>query len=309
MINLFLIAFCIIELIDSQNVERANFKYNAKHQKSYLNNHKNTQNHEQDIISLQYQIVEDKAYNKLITSISNYKNNKINNDIDNDNPFSDLLVAFYMHPIHVHNSDGKGNTEKYFVGVDAIKYIGKKYIVYTAGVNGLPQFENYMISLGASVYGFDCTDYKRKEYLFEFYPWCIGTYSSFQNNLYSKQSNNVNNYNTTNFYSIDDIKKTLNHTKIHMLKMDIEGFEWKLLYDEIINSRDIINGLPEQLLFELHTQGANPDCVPVDLVKDKKKHEVNLLVYQLWLIGYRLVNIDINFEDHYCAELSFIKTK
>ena len=54
-------------------------------------------------------------------------------------------------------------------------------------MNGLSSFENYMSKLGASVYAFDCTDWKRPEYLFEFYDWCIGKESSFQNNAYSKR--------------------------------------------------------------------------------------------------------------------------
>ena len=53
----------------SQHVET---KSNPYYQNQHKNNHKNNaihSNNEQDIISLQYQIIEDKAYDKLITAI------------------------------------------------------------------------------------------------------------------------------------------------------------------------------------------------------------------------------------------------
>jgi len=272
-----------------------------------------------NILIRQYEITESRAYQRLLNGL---KDDKDSLQDQNTNNFRDLIPAIYVHPSYAHVSDGKGNTEKYFVGVDAIRELRKSYVVYTAGVNGLPNFENYMSKLGASVYAFDCTDWKRPEYLFEFYDWCIGKEASFQNNAYSKRKDKHT------FFSLSEIQQKLNHSKIHMLKMDIEGFEWNLLYSEIISQSKVSTsgsshyvrdsrysststsedtGLPDQLLFELHTEGSNPECVPSELVKGKKRHQVNLLVYQLWALGYRLMNVEVNVEDAHCAELAFIK--
>jgi hypothetical protein len=98
----------------------------------------------------------------------------------------------------------------------------------------------------------------------------------------------------------------LGHKKINMLKMDIEGGEWNLLQHEIVEAEDE-NYLPEQLLFELHTEGANPHYVPPTLVSHKRLNQVNQLIYDLWLKGYRLTNVELNFGDSKCAELSFIR--
>jgi hypothetical protein len=116
-----------------------------------------------------------------------------------------------------------------------------------------------MVSLRSSVYSFDCTDYRRKEFnTFTFNQWCIGNE---QNNMqltsYIKTKKPIDDY---VFYSLTKIKKKLNHKKIDLLKMDIEGFEWNIIQTEIINNNNT-DDLPVQLLFELHTDGANPECV------------------------------------------------
>ena len=55
------------------------------------------------------------------------------------------------------------------------------------------------------------------------------------------------------FKSLSDIKLSLGHKKIDIFKMDIEGSEWDILLSEIVHGDE--NGLPDQLLFEIHTQG------------------------------------------------------
>jgi hypothetical protein len=126
-------------------------------------------------------------------------------------------------------------------------------VVYTAGVNGLSSFENYMSKLGASVYPFDCTDWKRPEYLFEFYDWCIGKEASFQNNAYSKRKDNHT------FFGLHDTQLKFNHPTINMLKMDIEGFEWNLLCREIIIKPRLHQArVPEQQLFKARIHSVFP---------------------------------------------------
>ena len=133
-----------------------------------------------------------------------------------------------------------------------------------------------MAGLGTSVFAFDCTDKNRAEWnSFTFHRWCLGRPASFEDNVYSKRAENQ----TFEFYSLSEIRHKLGHKKIDMFKMDIEGFEWEILKSEIIEGHD--DDLPEQLLFELHTQGSSPKAVPPKLVEGKTRHEVNQLIYQL----------------------------
>ncbi len=64
-------------------------------------------------------------------------------------------------------TDGKGEHQKYFVGKNAIKRLGKEFVVYAAGIDNRPVFENYMASeLNASVFAFDCTNQNKPEVYF-----------------------------------------------------------------------------------------------------------------------------------------------
>mmetsp|Transcript_107402 Transcript_107402/g.210538 ORF Transcript_107402/g.210538 Transcript_107402/m.210538 type:complete len:314 (+) Transcript_107402:6-947(+) len=253
------------------------------------------------ILALESRILEKKAFSKLIGGLERYikEHEPINSWFD-PQPFKDLIPAIHIHPTLVHPSDGAGDNEKYFIGNEAINEAGKDYIVYAAGVAGQPNFENYMSRLGASVYAFDCTDKKRFNYNFNFYEWCIGKEKSFEGSRYAHGQDTGH-----EFYSIAEIKEKLGHPKIHMLKMDIEGFEWDLLQNEIVEGEE--DALPEQLLFELHTEGANAKFVPPTNVDHKRIDQVNRLVYGLWTRGYRLMNIDINLGDKHCAELAFVR--
>jgi hypothetical protein len=73
-----------------------------------------------------------------------------------------------------------------------------------------------------------------------------------------------------------------------MLKMDVKGFEWDIIKDEIIKGKE--NDLPKQFLFELHTEGANPQYVPSNLVAGKRRLEVAKLFLDLFHRGYRVTN-------------------
>jgi hypothetical protein len=101
-------------------------------------------------------------------------------------------------------------------------------------------FETAMSRRGASVFSFDCTvqDNVAWKDLFQFYPWCIGKKTSFENNIYTANLNES----TLIFKSLGEIKKILGHHRIDIFKFDIEGFEWGLFESEIIAGDD--NDLP-----------------------------------------------------------------
>lgn len=199
--------------------------------------------------------------------------------------------------------EGSANQDdKYFIGTNTIKEIGKNFTVYAFGTAGVAKFEEYVASLGASVFAFDCTDKMRSEWngKFVFNNWCLGKQASFEENFYSARAENK----TFLFYSLPEIKTKLGHASRHVdvdvLKMDIEGFEWNILESEIVHGDE--DSLPKQILFELHTQGANTRYVPANIVKNKTRNEVNQLIMALYHRGYRVLKISVNPGDIYCAE-------
>lgn len=97
-------------------------------------------------------------------------------------------------------------------------------------------FEMAMSKLGATVYSFDCTVDALPEWkdYFEFYPWCIGRKTTFQDSKYAASLN----LSTLIFKSLTDIRQQLNHRQVDLLKFDIEGFEWDLLEHEIVRGEE-----------------------------------------------------------------------
>ncbi len=88
-----------------------------------------------------------------------------------------------------------------------------------------------------------------------------------------------------------------------VIKLDIEGSEYELFETEIL-SKNI--PLPRQLLFELHTERADPRYVPPNTVRGKNRTEVNDLFLRLYDIGYRIVGMEINSGDGSCADIGMV---
>lgn len=221
-----------------------------------------------------------------------------------DIPFADILLDAKVPDIYSHKGNDRRG-DKFILGPRSIREKGSETVVYSFGCADIVDFEIYMSStLGSSVFAFDCTTNRREDWgnTFTFYPWCLGEKQSFDNNYYTKNisSSKQNNF---QFYKLFEIKKMLNHESmpIDILKMDIEGFEWEVLETEIIKGKRV--DLPYQLLFELHTQGSNAKVVPKDVVSGKTRNEVNILIHQLRIRGYRCISVIVNSDDRYCAEI------
>lgn len=65
--------------------------------------------------------------------------------------------------------------------------------------------------------------------------------------------------------------------------------------------------LLQQLLFELHTEGANPRFVPEHLLTGKRREAVAKLLLALYKRGYRLAHWEMNYGDKHCIEISMIR--
>lgn len=178
-------------------------------------------------------------------------------------------------------------------------------VVYGFGLASTVEWELHMAKThGCEVHGFDCTsnleDLARAAAgKVSLHPWCVGKERAFENNYYSKHAHNA-----LTFFSLREIMHKLGHRKVDVLKFDIEGFEWELFHSEILPPQV---PKPNQLLFELHTQGANPQYVPRGVVQGKTGAQVDQLVLQLFQLGYRIFDIDINPGDKYCAEFGMLR--
>jgi hypothetical protein len=89
---------------------------------------------------MQYHIEETKAVAKMVESVKLARSASV----DDSHPFADIVVPFKLPDNMVHKSDETENGRKFFVGPDAIRALGKNYIVYAAGTAGAVNFEEYM---------------------------------------------------------------------------------------------------------------------------------------------------------------------
>ena len=140
--------------------------------------------------------------------------------------------------------------------------------MYGLGIADDLTFEIAMKEKGCEVHAFDCTspkymqDVARKVGI-HFHPWCIGKQHAFNTgNGYIKNSDPES---LSSFKSLSEIVAELNHEKVTLLKMDIEGFEWGVFADMLSDGKF----WPEQLSFELHLEGSNPKAVNPEIVRGK----------------------------------------
>ncbi|RYH09257.1 hypothetical protein EON65_40275 [archaeon] len=249
--------------------------------------------HGMELYELENAIQEKTALKKLMDAIADLDAGK---NLPGDHPFVDVIPSIIMESNLVPPRD------KFIVGERAIRLMGKDYIVYAAGIANEPAFEGYMRwVLGADVYAFDCTTAGKASWNLNFHQWCLGTNKKLDLSKYASTVAGQQ----LQFYTLPELKKKLGHTRVDMLKMDIEGCEWDLLYDEVIRGQD--EDLPVQLLFELHTEGANWKWVPEDIVKGKKRRQVNQLIVDLYHRNYRVFHVELNDGDRFCAEIGFYR--
>ena len=181
-------------------------------------------------------------------------------------------------------------------------------------------FEASLVKQGCTVHAFDCTTrdvdnrMARAGVIFE--PICIGESSDLPGQIYQDHLSSVtaaSNADTHNafvsssqdpvFMPLNDVLDSHGHSHLDLLKMDIEGHEWRIFEHEIIGSgSQRLDSLPYEISFELHTEMANKACVSEALVKGKNKREVNELFIKLWKLGYRVISKVLNSGDPACCE-------
>ena len=93
-------------------------------------------------------------------------------------------------------------------------------------------------------------------------------------------------------------------THIDLLKFDIEGYEWRLLEEEILSKGGL---LPKQLMFEVHLQGSNWRAVPPSVVQGRNADALYTLFRRLFDSGYRVIHKQVNPGDKFCCDFTLIR--
>lgn len=181
-------------------------------------------------------------------------------------------------------------------------------MIYSFGIGEDVSFDEGMISLyGAEVYGFDPTP-KSIEYVkknvksthFHFYDWGISNKDAVENFYLPKNKDYVSGSKIARkeldetgipvqMFKLKTIMQKLNHSKIDLLKMDIEGSEFAVIPD--ILSDEI---MPSQLCVEVHKRFLGGSGGGGNIIKK--------LVALLNEHGYYLVWVSDSFN-----ELTFLK--
>lgn len=190
----------------------------------------------------------------------------------------------------------------------------------SAGISTDSTFEQMLSKKCRNVHAFDCTVAANASHVanqqFAFHKVCIGRPTAIGDSTYMKLHHHHEQQTQDDDALVFEplatiISKYLNHdassssTALNYFKFDIEGSEWDLLFNEILSLPSKLQ--PVQLMFELHTEGAHWRVVPPGTVEGKRQREVDKLFIRLLEAGYGILDIQVNNQDHYCAEVSVMK--
>lgn len=172
---------------------------------------------------------------------------------------------------------GDGQATKSIIRTDFSSAMNESScVVYGAGIADDSRFED-SFAADCEVHAFDCTISRASKAvwnkMFRFHELCIG-----------RKPDTA--HPSRNYMHLPDIMRMLGHSRIDILKFDIEGHEWNL-FPDILN----MPSPPLQISFELHTRGSP---LPTELVSHADKRTVNTLFIRFFDAGYRVVSKDIN---------------
>ena len=217
---------------------------------------------------------------------------------------------------------GDGEAKKAIFDMDKL-YDPGECTLFSGGISTDYKEQSYFemeVAKRCKVYAFDCTVQDKEGKMavdgVHFSPVCIGSGSASDvqiGSLYEKQlsvelgnqdgSNNNRKGQNPIFRPLLQLIKEKNLTRVDLLKMDIEGHEWKIFANDLVDLWKADDSLlPDQIAFELHTKYAHPRFVPPELVKDKGRDAVNELFLLLNDMGYYVLSKNINRWAPSCCE-------
>ncbi|KAJ3333611.1 hypothetical protein HDU76_006101 [Blyttiomyces sp. JEL0837] len=164
-------------------------------------------------------------------------------------------------------------------------------VIFSVGSRGDFAFETSIkqfVGDRCKIYTFDCTG-SWENPVTEFHPWCI----SGQNEVIDGRV----------FKTLDTMMADVGVTKIHLFKIDVDGFEWPIM--DVMESAPV-EALPKQMLIELHL-APWPYSPGVDKTKNETWIKPSVKTYkQLRRLGYSIAFRELNFYGRVAAEFVLI---
>ena len=192
-------------------------------------------------------------------------------------------------------------------------------LAFGAGIASDGSFEEFLAtSLGCQVHGFDCTltpselATGRARYSFTLHRVCLGRGQQGIGGDY------VRGQSTGDFVfaPLQTIRQAIASARgemvkrpLDILKIDIEGGEWRVLGEEILNTSIPVHHLPWILVFELHTEGSNAVYVAPEAVAGMGRRQVKALITGLRGRGFHLVEFKLNPGDDKCADFVMVRER
>lgn len=213
--------------------------------------------------------------------------------------FSAVDIAF------PYASEGFAEGSKSFFSRSVLTRGGRHCVVY--GVDSSDtRFEESMAEAGCETHVFECAPSPKEtvataEQHIEFHDWCIG-------GAHGRAGVDAADLSEKKFFSLAETMEQLGHSSVDILRFNLEGSEWAFLQEEIVLGSSTTPP-PAQLIFQLHTSGADPGRAAPSLVEGRGFAEVNRLLLALYDSGYRVVSKEVDADDPLIAELSLVRAR
>lgn len=180
-------------------------------------------------------------------------------------------------------------------------------VIYSIGGNNEWEFEQDLLKrTKCHIHTFDCTGPRGrfdvpKDARLHFHHICLGASKS--KGIGDDDPNCDYKHLCGDTLTLEDIQHQFGHTKIDLLKLDIEGWEWPIFDIEYTNAI-----MPMELLMEVHYNwnGRGARGVIHNQTMSSAKDMVRLQSHLLGL-GYVVVNRDDNPFCRHCTELTLVR--
>jgi len=178
-------------------------------------------------------------------------------------------------------------------------------VVYSIGGNNFWDFEiDILKKTPCTVHTFDCTGLKSRFIVPEndrlhFHYICLG------------DKNEPATENQGEFWTLDKMQKTFNHTQIDLLKLDIEGYEWPLFnsWPTLTDITSPTTVLPMQVLVEVHYQTQMKPLSSSWRIDWKFTTDMINLQSHFLKMGYAVLVRDNNSACRHCTELTLVRIR
>jgi hypothetical protein len=194
------------------------------------------------------------------------------------------------------------DASKQVCGLDSLQ---APCIVYSIGSNNNWSFENDVLrKTSCEVHTFDCTGDRSRFKVpsherLHFHYACLGA-----------KNKPARGKEFGDFWTLDKIQTSLNHSRIDLLKMDTEGYEWPIFHDWplLTEIKSPSHVLPMQVLVEIHYKSQMKELA-ADTSDFKFVTDMVQLQSRLLKMGYATVVYDPNSFCKHCVELSLMRIR